>query len=785
MVRASETGIQKGLIAMRIRDISIGLTALAVGSAACVAQTPVLGSIEAPYANVQNTVQIGNHLWGPGSVPYGPVGTPLVLSGADLGDTGTVQFVAYKNGSPDPSLTPVAASPSIWGPTMIIVPVPAGAYTGMVQVKVEGKTSNALPFIVTPGQYLAACPAGPTPSQLQIVTTSLHDGTVGQGYSITLGATGGTQAYSWTLANGALPAGLSLNASSGVLSGTPSSSVSQASLTFEVTDQSSPRQTNQAVLDLTIEPAQMNAANVYSYSANYDGNGNVINSSDAIDNNSGSIMGSWTYNYDAFNRLESGQATAGAWSGQNLCWAYDSYGNRTAQSMQSTDCPSPSLESTLQTTEAYNSSNQISSGLVTYDPSGAGYVIADATTGNSYLYDAEGRVCAVKNAAIPGMPLYTGYIYDAEGNRVAKGSITSWSCDPTANGFMFTENYVLGPSGEELSMFDGGNNWQRTNVYAAGKLVGTYDVAGLHFHLEDPLGTRRMQLSGNPSFLGVPETDIQSWPYGDQPYSFPDQFAPASADDATPLHFTGKERDAESGNDYFGARYYASSMGRFMSPDWSEEPDPTPYADLDNPQTLNLYSYVTNNPLTLHDATGHYHCDPDYSTTNANGDMVVHAGACHFDWSDFAYMAVAEGHHFIPKQVWQDIDQASNAWKVLNKATTGALKGKGKILNRWNRLHRSVNRQTEEVVEKLEKDLGKSVEDFNKGDFQELQGRLERAGGDIETFNTRMEALEPEARTLGEAIGEALEEVFPAAASAVEATAPVAEDAAAGAAAVE
>jgi RHS repeat-associated protein len=31
--------------------------------------------------------------------------------------------------------------------------------------------------------------------------------------------------------------------------------------------------------------------------------------------------------------------------------------------------------------------------------------------------------------------------------------------------------------------------------------------------------------------------------------------------------YTGKERDTESGNDYFGARYYASSMGRFMSPD--------------------------------------------------------------------------------------------------------------------------------------------------------------------------------------------------------------------------
>jgi len=40
------------------------------------------------------------------------------------------------------------------------------------------------------------------------------------------------------------------------------------------------------------------------------------------------------------------------------------------------------------------------------------------------------------------------------------------SCDPSANGFQTTQNYVLGPWGEELSMLDGNNNWQRTNVYA-------------------------------------------------------------------------------------------------------------------------------------------------------------------------------------------------------------------------------------------------------------------------------------------------------------------------------
>lgn len=68
---------------------------------------------------------------------------------------------------------------------------------------------------------------------------------------------------------------------------------------------------------------------------------------------------------------------------------------------------------------------------------------------------------------------------------------------------------------------------------------------------------------------------------------------------------TGKERDSESGNDYFGARYYASTMGRFLSPDWSAKEEPVPYAKLDDPQSLNLYGYMLNNPLGGVDADGH------------------------------------------------------------------------------------------------------------------------------------------------------------------------------------
>ncbi|HWE84623.1 MAG TPA: RHS repeat-associated core domain-containing protein [Terracidiphilus sp.] len=68
----------------------------------------------------------------------------------------------------------------------------------------------------------------------------------------------------------------------------------------------------------------------------------------------------------------------------------------------------------------------------------------------------------------------------------------------------------------------------------------------------------------------------------------------------TPHCITGKERDTESGNDYFKYRYYASSMGRWLSPD----PSGLTHADLGNPQSLNLYNYVGNRPLTLADLDG-------------------------------------------------------------------------------------------------------------------------------------------------------------------------------------
>jgi RHS repeat-associated protein len=227
----------------------------------------------------------------------------------------------------------------------------------------------------------------------------------------------------------------------------------------------------------------------------------------------------------------------------------------------------------------------------------------------------------------------------ADGTRVAKGRISAWSCDPGVNGFQTTSDCILGPPYENcreqsVEMGVDANNsmvWQHTNVYAAGKLLATYDGVpvdrssstgqdndGLHFYFNDPLpgspaiglrrwgglGTRRAQTD----YAGVLEQTCSSrgphgqvFVHGVESLPFGDGLACSGGNLQAPTehHFTGKERDTESGNDYFGARYYASSMGRWMSPDKA-------FADqhVANPQSWNLYSYTRNNPLNSIDFDG-------------------------------------------------------------------------------------------------------------------------------------------------------------------------------------
>ena len=97
---------------------------------------------------------------------------------------------------------------------------------------------------------------------------------------------------------------------------------------------------------------------------------------------------------------------------------------------------------------------------------------------------------------------------------------------------------------------------------------------------------------------------------------FPSGTYSSATPDGQPVKFTGKERDVETGLDYFGARYFSAAQGRFTTPDWSARPQPVPYADLSDPQTLNLYGYVRNNPLSAPDPDGHCCWDELVSTYN-------------------------------------------------------------------------------------------------------------------------------------------------------------------------
>jgi RHS repeat-associated protein len=96
--------------------------------------------------------------------------------------------------------------------------------------------------------------------------------------------------------------------------------------------------------------------------------------------------------------------------------------------------------------------------------------------------------------------------------------------------------------------------------------------------------------------------DADFYPYGgERPY----------INTCSPIYkFEGKERDTETANDDFGARYYSNRFGRWLSADWSAVPVAVPYANLANPQTLNLYSMVADDPESFADLDGHLQNSP-------------------------------------------------------------------------------------------------------------------------------------------------------------------------------
>ena len=292
------------------------------------------------------------------------------------------------------------------------------------------------------------------------------------------------------------------------------------------------------------------------YSLTIPSSGGYAPNSDILSAND-SVNGNWTYSYDDFSRLGGSNQN----SGQSVySYAYDRFGNRWQQngphSMQ------------LSFSGANNRMDSYS-----YDA--AANLLNDGS--HSYSYDAENRIMQVDAGST------AAYVYDADGKRVQKTSSSG------------TVSYVYDLASHQVAEFNSSGGWNRGEVYAGGRHLATYANNTTYFSHPDWLGTERARSSVSGSLC---ET-ITSLPFGDG------QSTSGSCSDISPMHFTGKPRDAESNLDYFGARYYGSALGRFLTPDWSARPAVVPYAVLGNPQTLNLYSYVANNPINSTDLDGH------------------------------------------------------------------------------------------------------------------------------------------------------------------------------------
>ncbi len=125
------------------------------------------------------------------------------------------------------------------------------AVPGTAQVQVRngstGRSSQTVPVSIVSATANASLP-------LAISSTTLAAGVDGSSYSGKLAATGGTSPYNWSLVSGALPAGLRLVASSGVISGVPAVS-GTFSFTVSVSDSSNPVQTQTAAVSITIASA--------------------------------------------------------------------------------------------------------------------------------------------------------------------------------------------------------------------------------------------------------------------------------------------------------------------------------------------------------------------------------------------------------------------------------------------------------------------------------------------------------------------------------------------------
>jgi len=314
------------------------------------------------------------------------------------------------------------------------------------------------------------------------------------------------------------------------------------------------------------------------------------------------------YAYDAVNRIVSVEEGS-AWKQE---FGYDQYGNR-ALLLSSTFNPTPSeltptaakpvapwvLGQTL-TTGPFQAATNRWAGQ-SYD--GSGNLTGKLGSGSAVTsYDAENRLVKMTEVGGASGGKDIVYDYDGDGRRVRR-VVCAASTNPCQAS---TANAVT-----TVFVYD-----------AVGQLAAEYGgstvAAGTKYLLSDALGSTRMVLDG----AGTVERCLDYAPFGveigldknGRDACYGDPMYPAAGPDASSVKFTGKERDAETGLDYFGARYMSAAQGRFTSPD-------APLIDQNpaEPQSWNLYGYVRNNPLGYVDPSGRA-CVPNNPSGSPSSD---------------------------------------------------------------------------------------------------------------------------------------------------------------------
>jgi RHS repeat-associated protein len=308
--------------------------------------------------------------------------------------------------------------------------------------------------------------------------------------------------------------------------------------------------------DFTTPTAGQTVMNLnYDFGLGAADNGNVLSITNRKDTTRSTV-----FVYDPLNRLTSAQTNSNRWGNT---YDYDAWGNLVHKNQVSGKTSGEFFQ------QSANGNNRIAG----YCHDAGGNLTNQGACGTAtYAYDAENRISSTGGVT---------YTYDGDGKRVQKSNGTLYWGD--------------GPLAES----DLNGNFLRNFIFFGGKRIARKDGSGnvVHYYFADNLGTADVVTSA----IGTIENESDYYPWGGE------QVITSTLANQN-YKFTGKERDSESGLDYFGARFYANQMGRWMSPDWAAKPTAVPYAEFGDPQSLNLYGYVRNNPMSTADADGH--CGP-------------------------------------------------------------------------------------------------------------------------------------------------------------------------------